>query len=96
MKIIEIARSFSKTIQEKQFEPINIFASYKAELDENDDIEKVSKELYEKAVNDVGLAISEKMWEKWTNPQKAVRKQVKEETEEYNSLKDSNGESIPF
>jgi len=80
MKITEITRSFSKTIQEKQFEPINVFASYKAEVSEKDDLEKVSQELYEKAVNDVGVAISEAMWERWTNPQKAVKKLTKEPT----------------
>lgn len=77
MIIKEIARSFSKTLQEKDYEPVNVFASYKAELSETDNPEEVSKELYEKAVNDVGLAISEKMWEKFTNPQKVVRENVK-------------------
>ena len=74
MKIIEIARSFSKTIQEKQFEPINIFASYKAEVSENEDVEKVSKILFKKAVDDVGIAMTEKPWEMWTNPPKAARR----------------------
>jgi hypothetical protein len=79
MKITEITRSFSKTIQEKQFEPISFFASYKAEVDENDDLKKVSAELYENAIDDVGIAIDKKLYERWTNPQKVVREKVKED-----------------
>jgi hypothetical protein len=85
MKKIEIARSFSKTIQESAYEPVNVFASYKAEVEEGESISEVSDRLYQMAVDDVGMAISDKLWEKWTNPQKFVRKMVKE-----------NNKSVPF
>jgi hypothetical protein len=78
MKIIEISRSFSRKIQLNQFEPIELFCSYKAEVDENDDLAKISHELYTKAMNDVFVEIAEKGWEIWTNPQKVVRQNVKE------------------
>jgi hypothetical protein len=77
MKIIEVSRSFSAKIQIKQFEPIETFASYKAEVDEKDDLQKVSNDLYERAMNDVGMTISDAKWNKWLNPQKEVRKIVK-------------------
>jgi predicted AAA+ superfamily ATPase len=89
MKITEITRSFSKTIQEKQFEPISIFASYKAEVDEKDDIKEVSAELYKNAMNDVGIEISKKSYEIWTNPQKVVRANVKEDMKKWDDLSDN-------
>ena len=55
-KITEISRSFSQTRQYKQFEPVNIFASYKAELNGNETVEElreISRELYQKAQTDV-------------------------------------------
>lgn len=88
MKILEITRSFSKTIQERPFEPISIFASYKAEVDEKDDIKKVSAELYKNAMNDVGEDISKKAYEIWTNPQKVVRADVKESMRKWDDLSD--------
>ena len=90
MKIIEIARSFSKTIQEKQFEPINIFASYKAEVSEGEDVEKMSKILFKKAVDDVGIAMTEKPWEMWTNPPKAARRITKGEKAVFETIDDSS------
>lgn len=56
MKIIEVARSYSRTIQYKQFEPINSFASYKVELEgteSKEEVEKVSKELFRLSYIDV-------------------------------------------
>lgn len=38
MKIIEITASFSQTVQLRQYEPINLYASVKVELDENEDV----------------------------------------------------------
>lgn len=56
MKITEIARSFSKTIQEESYSPISIFASYKGELDGSEtpeEIKKFSDSLYNLAEKDV-------------------------------------------
>jgi hypothetical protein len=52
---IEIVRSFSKTYQQEQYQPINAFASYKVVMSkvDNETIDKVSKELADKAENDV-------------------------------------------
>lgn len=55
-KVIEIARSFSQTVQYKQFEPISIFASYKGELDGSEDgntIREYSEYLYRLSKEDV-------------------------------------------
>lgn len=73
MKIIEISRSFSKKIQEAQFEPFEVFASYKAEVGETENLPEMSNKLFKMAVDDVGLALSDKYFEKWTNPQRASR-----------------------
>lgn len=56
MKITEIARSFSKTLQEEPYSPISIFASYKGELDGSEtpeEIKKFSDSLYNLAEEDV-------------------------------------------
>jgi len=78
MKIIEISRSFSAKKQLAQYEPIEIFSSYKAEVDEKDDIEKVSHELYKRAMDDVGRDLSDALYDKWlagkTKGYKAVQK----------------------
>lgn len=53
---IEIVRSYSKTFQQEAYQPINCFASYKAVMSnriDNETINRVSKELEEKAENDV-------------------------------------------
>ena len=45
---IEIARSFSKTIQLSQYNPVSVFMSAKAEIDDDNtkDIKLLSEELY--------------------------------------------------
>ena len=56
MKITEIARSFSKTLQEEPYSPISIFASYKGELDgieTPEEIKQFSTRLYVLAEKDV-------------------------------------------
>lgn len=56
MKIIEISRSFSRKIQIEQYEPIEIFASYKGELDGSEtpeQIQQFSAHLYALAERDV-------------------------------------------
>ena len=75
MKIIEISRSFSKKVQEKQYEPYEVFASYKAEVTEKEagDVAMLSNKLFKLAVDDVGVALRERYFEKWTNPAKAVK-----------------------
>lgn len=53
---IEVARSFSKTMQVKQYEPINAFASYKAVLKPGTtqkEVEAISSALYKMAVRAV-------------------------------------------
>ena len=47
---MEIARSFNKTIQLRQFEPINTFMSIKVEVDDNlndFEIKRKSKKIYQ-------------------------------------------------
>lgn len=56
MKITEICRSASKTIQEENYQPFSVFASYKGELngDESDEeIKQFSTRLYILAEKDV-------------------------------------------
>ena len=53
---IEVARSFSKKVQLKQFEPIDLFASYKAIMKPGStqvDIDEVSRQLFDKCEEDV-------------------------------------------
>ena len=88
-KVIEVSRSFSRKIQLNQFEPIELFCSYKATLDEGDDLEKVSHELYRRAMNDVFVEIEEKKWETWTNPQKVAREMTKAGIEKRQVANDS-------
>ena len=55
-KIVEISRSFSRKIQIEQYEPVEIFASYKGELDGNESDEEIkhfSTRLYILAEKDV-------------------------------------------
>jgi len=61
MKIIEVSRSYSRTIQYKQFEPISSFASYKAELtgeESKEDVEKISNELFRLSYLDVERSLT--------------------------------------
>lgn len=56
MKITEITRSFSRKIQIEQYEPIEIFASYKGEFDGTETPEQIkqfSEHLYTLAEKDV-------------------------------------------
>lgn len=53
MKILTITRSYSRTVQIKQYEPANYFASFTAELDEKDKVEEVSVKLDELARQEV-------------------------------------------
>jgi hypothetical protein len=77
-KIKEIARSFSKTFQEKQFEPFQVFASYKGELEGNETPEEVrefSEKLQALAEEDV-----RRITDMWTN-RRAANIRRKEEKE---------------
>ena len=58
---IEIARSYSKTIQLNQFEPVNVFMSAKAEIEDDDihNIRLLSSELYNLCKNTVDNDIKE-------------------------------------
>lgn len=56
MRITEISRSYSRKIQIEQYEPVEIFASYKGELDGNEtpeEIKQFSIRLYVLAEKDV-------------------------------------------
>ena len=56
MKITEICRSASKTIQEENYQPFSVFASYKGELDGSETPEQIkqfSTRLYVLAEKDV-------------------------------------------
>jgi hypothetical protein len=56
MKITEICRSASKTIQEENYHPFSVFASYKGELDGTEtpeEIKQFSNHLYALAEKDV-------------------------------------------
>ena len=55
-KIIEVSRSFQKTVQEEAYSPISLFASYKGELDgteTDEEIKKFSNKLFALAQRDV-------------------------------------------
>lgn len=72
MKITEISRSFSKTFQEKQFEPFNVFASYHGELDGTEtpeEVKRFSEKLQGLAEEDV-RAITDL----WTNKREAKKR----------------------
>lgn len=72
IKIKEISRSFSKTFQEAQFEPFNVFASYKGELEGDETAEEVvqaSDYLYELAQEDV-----RRITDMWTNRREANKR----------------------
>lgn len=61
MKIIEVSRSYSRTIQYKQYEPIASFASYKAELngaESKEEVEKISNELFRLSYIDVERSLT--------------------------------------
>lgn len=56
MRITEISRSFSRKIQIEQYEPVEIFSSYKGELDGTETPEQIkqfSAQLYVLAEKDV-------------------------------------------
>jgi hypothetical protein len=58
---IEISRSFSRKVQLKAFEPIDLFASYTAVMKAGatqEDINMVSNQLFEKAKADVEKQLS--------------------------------------
>lgn len=74
MKITEISRSFSKTIQEEPFEPLSVFAAYKAEVDEKDNLKEVSEKLHNLAQEDV-----RKVTDMWTNKRAALKRQRQQE-----------------
>lgn len=59
---MEIVRSFSKKIQVKQYEPIEIFSSYKAILKRgatNEDIDTINDELAKKSEEDCNYQSNE-------------------------------------
>lgn len=61
MKIIEVSRSYSRTIQAKQYEPISAFSSYKAELtgeESKEEVEKISNELFRLSYLDVERSLT--------------------------------------
>lgn len=58
---IEVVRSFSKKIQLKAYEPIDIFASYKAIVKKGatpEQIDAISQDLHRQAVKDVEFEIT--------------------------------------
>ena len=81
MKISEITRSFSAKKQISSYEPIEIFASVKAEVDEKDNLEEVSKKLYLMAMNSVGKDITDAEYDKWLAGKSKAIKQVQKEKE---------------
>jgi len=57
---IEISRSYSRKLQVKQYEPMEVFSSYKAVMKPqatNEEINQVSQELYSKAKDEVDTEI---------------------------------------
>ena len=70
MKITEVARSFSKTFQEKDFEPFNVFASYKGEVQGTpEEIREFSEYLSKLAEEDV-----RRITDLWTNKREAKKR----------------------
>ncbi len=57
MKVLEIEVKYSKTIQEKQFEPVNFEARMKIKLDEDDEREELWSEGFSDVVAEVNEAI---------------------------------------
>jgi len=62
---IEVVRSYSKKVQLKQFEPIDLFSSYKAILKSGvseEEIKKISQWLFDKAKDDVDTDLLNKQF----------------------------------
>jgi len=72
MEKIEIARSFSQTKQVSAYQPIQVFASYKATLEKGESEKKVSEELYRKAKADVEEGINEFTSSNGINPKRLI------------------------
>jgi hypothetical protein len=47
MKIIKVQASFNRTLQVRQYEPVNFFASAEAEITEQEKPEEIIKEIFE-------------------------------------------------
>ena len=88
MKITEITYSIGRTIQIKQYEPINFHASAKAEVAENEDLDKSYAELKKIVTAQIGKEIA--MWE---NPQMVLRRMQQAGADKY--VKDKSEEE-PF
>lgn len=54
MKITRIVKRLGRTIQTKQFNTIRLDAEFEATVDENDDLDKVDQELFDKASKALG------------------------------------------
>ena len=62
---VEITRSFSRKVQQSQYEPIEMFASVKANVAKDADLNTISEQLQAWAVDQV-----EKDLEKYNQPKK--------------------------
>lgn len=81
-KIVEVTRSYSRKIQIKQFEPVDVFCSFKAEVTEDCDIKAVSNQLY----YDCRLMVAEEIRDLQSQVEKSKKKLQKNEQDFINSL----------
>lgn len=88
MKIVEITASLGRTIQIKQFEPLNFHASVKAEVGENEDLDKAFAELKKIVKEQVGEEVVA-----WTNPQMVLRRMNQQGASKY---VDEKNKEVPF
>ncbi|HPY53595.1 MAG: hypothetical protein BWY47_00419 [Bacteroidetes bacterium ADurb.Bin302] len=88
MEIKEITYSLGRTIQIKQYEPMNFHASIKAEVKGGEDLNKAYAEL--KKIVQEQIAKEMAIWE---NPQMILRRMQQQGADKY--VKDKQDE-IPF
>jgi hypothetical protein len=78
MKITEITASLGRTIQIKQFEPLNFHASIKAEVGEGEDLNKAFEEIKKIVKDQVAKEIVI-----WENPQMVLRRMQQAGADKY-------------
>lgn len=77
-KITEITYSVGRTMQIKQYEPINFHASAKAEVSEGEDIDKAYSELKKVVTAQIGKEVAA-----WENPQMVLRRMQQAGADKY-------------
>lgn len=78
MEIKEITYSLGRTLQVKQYEPMNFHASIKAEVSPKEDLNKAYAELKKIVESQIGYEMA-----KWENPQMIVRRMQQKGADKY-------------